>query len=56
MKKTAIKVIILSILLTLVSYALVDKFLIPMPIWKYLIIEGIFMVATVIIDTAARRG
>lgn len=56
MKNTRTKVIILSILLTLVTYAMVDKFLVPMPIWKYLIIEGIFMVATVILDVAARRG
>jgi hypothetical protein len=50
-----IKLIVVAILGSLVSWKVVDLFLINLPLWKYLIIEGIVLLSKTVYEKEKKR-
>jgi hypothetical protein len=50
-----IKLLVVSILGSLVSWKVVDLLLIALPLWKYLIIEGIVLLSKTVYEKEKKR-
>jgi hypothetical protein len=53
--RNRIKLLVVVILGSLVSWKVVDLFLIDLPLWKYLIIEGIILLSKTIYEKEKKR-
>jgi hypothetical protein len=50
-----IKLLVIAILGSLVSWKVVDLLLIALPLWKYLIIEGIVLLSKTVYEKEKKR-